>query len=658
MLTRTSSIRWLSAVVLLLILVMGSGAIGSAQEEGSGTPSSTPAGDVGSRISIGDESVSGIGTEEAELPDATSTVTQDSAQSPENGATATETPIPGSGIGTNDDSGVSTGDGSPVPGGTPAETETPAPAETPDEPVQATSVGVSVTIYLCTADYAGGDPAADSNCSPASGVDVAATADGADLGTQTTGGSGTVSVEAPDGSQVVFTEVQSTLPSGYVPDGNGTAHITATAGASATIANIQVQMAGRLQISNGQCPTSGDARTQFIVLGPLAVQATGLGCAPLGGTTLTVTGPGGTYSALTDSAGNWIGTVPVGVYTISNANGSEELEVQAGATTIVLVVDYVPGPKGSLTIQRFDCAEGAEGTTITIDGGPNNDSCLPSNERVSVSAAGGNAAPLVIDLGDDGTTSVDVAAGAYVVTDGPTGVSANVDVVEGGAVTATINSTILTGVVSASLYWCDSSVSGSVNPTTWGKWANKCGQAGAGIQVSLLDGNGSVVSSASTGSGGSLSFSSVMPGRYSLSASNGCALFANGADARNGFDIVAGAVVEIAAFGCAEPASIPDGPSDPAPGPGTIGGSDGSGSDGSDAIGSDDSGFGGAPLADPQYHSRSLMMNPLSNVSTLPATGEGIDGPSGQTMLLLLGMAALSAGLAFGLSSDRRKRTS
>ncbi|MCC6675014.1 MAG: hypothetical protein IT339_07450, partial [Thermomicrobiales bacterium] len=70
MLTRTSSIRWLSAVVLLLILVMGSGAIGSAQEEGSGTPSSTPAGDVGSRISIGDESVSGIGTEEAELPDA------------------------------------------------------------------------------------------------------------------------------------------------------------------------------------------------------------------------------------------------------------------------------------------------------------------------------------------------------------------------------------------------------------------------------------------------------------------------------------------------------------------------------------------------------------------------------------------------------------
>ncbi len=157
MLTRTSSIRWLSAVVLLLILVMGSGAIGSAQEEGSGTPSSTPAGDVGSRISIGDESVSGIGTEEAELPDATSTVTQDSAQSPENGATATETPIPDSGIGTNDDSGVSTGDGSPVPGGTPAETETPAPAETPDEPVQATSVGVSVTIYLCTADYAGGE---------------------------------------------------------------------------------------------------------------------------------------------------------------------------------------------------------------------------------------------------------------------------------------------------------------------------------------------------------------------------------------------------------------------------------------------------------------------------------------------------------------------
>ncbi len=658
MLTRTSSIRWLSAVLLLLILVMGSGAIGSAQEEGSGTPGATPVSDIDSSVSIGDESISGIGVEEAELPGATSTETQTTDQSPEGNETSTETPTPDVGIGTTDDSSVSTGDGSPVPDAPPAETPTPVPSETPDEPVTAASVGVSVTLYLCSADYAGGDPAADSNCVPASGVDVSAAADGADLGTQTTGAFGTISVDAPDGSQVIFSEVQPTLPSGYVPDGNGVAYLTAEAGASATIVNIEVQTAGRLQISNGQCPTSGEARSQFIVLGPLAVQATGLGCAPLGGTTLTVSGPGGVYSAMTDDAGNWIGTLPIGTYTISNVNGSAELDVQAGATTIVLVVDYVPGPKGSLTIQRYDCAEGAEGTTITIDGGPNNESCLPSNERVTVSAAGGSAAPLVIDLGDDGATSVDLAAGAYIVTDGPTGVSGNVDITEGGAVTATINSTILTGVVSASLFWCDSSVSGAVDPSTWGNWTNKCAQAGAGIQISLLDSNGALVSSASTGSGGSLSFSSVMPGRYSLRASNGCALFANGADARNGFDIAAGDVVEIAAFGCDEPAAIPDGPSDPAPDPGTIGGSDGSGSDGSDTIGSDDGGFGGAPLVDPQYHSRSLMTNPLSNVSTLPATGEGNNGPSDQTMLLLLGMAVLSMGLAFGLSSGRRKRTS
>jgi len=192
------------------------------------------------------------------------------------------------------------------------------------------------------------------------------------------------------------------------------------------------------------------------------------------------------------------------------------------------VVDYVPGPKGTLTVQRFDCAEGAEGTTIEIGGGPANDSCLPSNERVSVS--GGDAAPILIDLGEDGATSVDVAAGDYVVSDGSTPASIDVPVTEGSSVTVTINSTILTGSVSASMFWCDSSVSSSVNPGNLGNWSNGCGRVGSGMVISLLDANGDLVSTATTGSNGSLSFSSLTPGQYSLSTSSGCALFANGAD--------------------------------------------------------------------------------------------------------------------------------
>jgi hypothetical protein len=417
-----------------------------------------------------------------------------------------------------------------------------------------------------------------------------------------------------------------------------------------------------LQISSGQCPTMGEERTQFIVVGPLAVQSAALGCAAFGGVSFTVAGAGGSYSVTTDGDGNWIGTLPVGSYTISHSNASAGLEVVSGSTTLIMAVIYVPGPKGTLSIQRYDCADGAEGTTITIGGGPNNESCRPSDQSVSVASVEGGAAPLVIDLGEDGSTSVEVAAGDYVVTDGPTGVSAPVSVAEGETVTATINSTILTGAVSASMYWCPSSVSGAVNPGTWGTWTTGCGRAGAGIAVSLLDADGNVVSTASTGANGELSFSKLLPGTYRLSSSSGCALFANGADARNGFTISAGDVVEISAFGCAEPAYVPEEPSGPGPIPGTIGGGIGNPNSGGGSIGSGDAlgnggGFTGSPFLNSGFHTRSLTMNPLANVSTLPATGEGTNRLNELTSLLLLGLAALAAGAALSLQPRRSKQS-
>jgi hypothetical protein len=50
-------------------------------------------------------------------------------------------------------------------------------------------------------------------------------------------------------------------------------------------------------------------------------------------------------------------------------------------------------------------------------------------------------------------------------------------------------------------------------------------------------------------------------------------------------------------------------------------------------------------------------MNPLANVSTLPATGEGSTGLTDLTMLMLLGVAALAAGAALSLQPVRSKRT-
>jgi len=660
MMSRITSLRWIAALLLLMVLVTGVAPAVSAQESDPGAASATPTGEINSDISIGDESTTVIGSDEATPTDTPVIDEQNSDDQVTSESTDTPSPTSDGGIGGDLGGDVSTGDGTPIseepPADTPTEEASPSPTDTPDDVVAAASVSVSAIVYLCSSSYAGGDPSGDANCSPASGVDVGAIAGEDSLGIKTTDGSGTVSFDAPEGSEVSLSELVDTVPAGYVPDGNGTVFVTAEDGATGSIVNIQVETAGRLQISNGQCPTSGDARSEFIVVGPLAIQSAGLGCAPRANTTLTLVGPGGTYSAVTDGQGNWIGTLPVGTYKVSNANAFADVEVQSGYTTIVLVVDYVPGPKGTLTIQRFDCAQGDEGTTIELGGGPNNGSCLPSDKSVSVS--GGDAEPLMIDLGEDGTTSVDVAAGDYVVSDGPTSASIDVPVAEGSTVAVTINSTILTGSVSASMFWCDSSVSGSVNPGNLGNWSNGCGRVGSGMVISLFDSNGDLVSTASTGSNGSLSFSSLTPGRYSLSTSSGCALFANGADARNGFDLVAGDTIDILAFGCEEPTGGSEGPTDPGPDPGTIGGENGGATAGGGAIGSSDgSGYGGPSFGSPGYHTRNLSANPLASVSTLPATGEGANDLADRMMLILLGFAALSAGAALQLSPKRGKRT-
>lgn len=661
--SRITTLRWIAALLLLLVLATGAMSSVSAQETDPGTLSATPTGEVQSDNAIGDDSATVIGSNDAT---ATGTPTTEPSSGDQGTGDVTDTPTstPDGGIGGDSGGDVSTGDGTPVSEDTPTDTPTdeasPSPTDTPDDVAAAASVSVSAIVYLCSSSYAGGDPSGDANCAPASGIDVGAAAGDVDLGVKTTDGSGTASFDAPEASDVVLSEVLSTVPSGYVPDGNGTVFVTAEAGATGYIVNIQVETAGRLQISNGQCPTSGEARSEFIVIGPLAIQSAGLGCAPRGNTTLTLVGPGGTYSAVTDAQGNWIGTLPVGAYTVSNANTSEEVEVKSGYTTIVLVVDYMPGPKGTLTIQRFDCAEGDEGTTIEIGGGPANDSCLPSNKSVSVASVEPGQAPLIFDLGDDGSSSIDVAAGDYVVSDGSTPASIDVPVTEGSAVTVTINSTILTGSVSAAMFWCNSNASGSVNPGNLGNWSNRCGRVGSGTVISLLDSDGNLVSTASTGSNGTLSFSSLTPGRYSLSTSSGCALFANGADARNGFELSAGDTIEILAFGCEAPSGGSEGPSDPGPDPGTIGGDDGgsTGGVGGGAIGSSDgSGYGGPSFGSPGYHTRNLAANPLTGVSTLPATGEGTNDLADRMMLILLGFAALSAGAALQLSPKRGKRS-
>ncbi len=365
MMSRSNTLRWLAALVLLSVLATGLVAPAVAQEEGPG-PSPTATEVAQGDVSIGEDSSAVIAEEPTatEEPVTEPADPEEETDEPSVDETVTSTPTdPSGGIGDDEDTGVSTGEGTPTPEVSP--TEEPSPTPTPTEEVEAASVGVSVVIYTCTSAYSGGDPAGNGDCTPASGVGVSASTSEGPIGSGSTNGSGVASFDAPEGANVLFAEDQSTLPSGYVPDGNGTASVSASDGASTYIVNIQVSTAGRLQIANGQCPTTGEARTEFIVVGPLAIQASALGCEPHAGASLTVSGPGGTYSIVTYDDGNWIGTIPVGAYTISNAHSSASLEVVSGSTTIVLVVDYVPGAKGTLSVERYDCAEGDEGTTIT-----------------------------------------------------------------------------------------------------------------------------------------------------------------------------------------------------------------------------------------------------------------------------------------------------
>ena len=156
-------------------------------------------------------------------------------------------------------------------------------------------------------------------------------------------------------------------------------------------------------------PYFGAARSEFIVVGPLAIQSAGLGCAPSAHATLSLVWSGRTYQRSPMIRAT--GSVPRRSEPTPFPNHPHPIwsQVQSGYTTIVLWVDYVPGPKGTLTVQRFDRAEGAEGTTIEIGAALRT---IPVCPATSVSASPAEMRLLLgIHLGEDGATSVDVAAG-------------------------------------------------------------------------------------------------------------------------------------------------------------------------------------------------------------------------------------------------------
>lgn len=304
-------------------------------------------------------------------------------------------------------------------------------------------VTVSVLAYDCTIDPSGADPATLVECTPSAGVELSATADGADEGLATTDANGAASFSVPDGSALVVAENTSTIPTGFAPYGNGVANVTAEAGGAITFIHLSEPIVGRLQIVNGSCPTSGESRTEFRVIEPRSVaMADAPECEATGGTVFTILGGtlgDGGISVVTGDDGAWRGYLPAGTYTVvDDSSESAEVTVIVDDISVVVVVDYISHPIGVLNVSRFTCDDAEQagieisffGTEPTVG---DDDDCAPTDGDVTidVDSVVSSASVATITLGSDGVEEIELDPGDYVFTDDASGESASFTI-EGG----------------------------------------------------------------------------------------------------------------------------------------------------------------------------------------------------------------------------------
>jgi hypothetical protein len=511
-------------------------------------------------------------------------------------------------------------------------TDTATEDETDEEaqPELVDPIEVPIQAYNCDVDPGTGST---TDCEAAVGIVVDVSADGEYVDSVTTDAAGQTSIVLSEGSSAVFAEDWDSIPSGYVPQGNGIVSLTVAEDSSVVFINVAETEMGQFQLASGICPTLGEPRTEFTVVGPIVRAASA--CEANGGSAFTVTNTkagGESQTLVTDDGGGWEGYLEVGSYTISNANGSGSFTVENGAITLVIATEYVAGPTGTLVIQGWFCTAGTEaGTEISAQSGasgPPNDSCAPSDQSVSIDSIPPRAAPINLSLGDDGQSTLTLAEGSYVVTDVASGASAFVDVDASGTSYVVIVKTVLTGDVIAVIYSCADSNSWNQDRTNPSYWTANCTSPISGLGVALLDKFGTHIASSSTSADGSVAFREIPPGQFTLAFESSCALFSGGADARGGFNVTAGGTINLAGFSCAgsphNPGNGGHNPNPEHPGGGHSGGHSGDGSS-----------TGGSGEA-------------LASVTTLPNTGAGVGADSGPTLPSLMAMLALGI-LALGL---------
>ncbi|MDQ3044647.1 MAG: SpaA isopeptide-forming pilin-related protein [Chloroflexota bacterium] len=424
-----------------------------------------------------------------------------------------------------------------------------------EDVVLVTTVDVAVYAYTCPAGFA-----SLGECTLANDVEFAATDGGVPITVASTVGGATTATVAAGGTLVIGSTTAGFAPYG----GNGTmvnvaegsiANFVRTLGPDATPTD------GRLQIVNGTCPTSGEARTEFTVIEPdsFAAQAQ-VSCEPNAGTSFIISGAAlvTPITVTMDAGGTSRQFLAPGLYTVTedSTDDSTQVNVYEDALSAVIVVNYLVVPEGTLEIRRYQCTAGTtESTSIEVylSGTP---TPAPAPPEAACEAADGtiqlnDGTPF--DLGDDGAIVMDVPVDSYEFADLDTSTTESGVAVELGATTlVVITETVLTGTVSLSLADCDDSLAAEQDAADPAYWQTTCLNSVAGVDFWLVNDDLKSVGKQTTDSDGSAVWTNIDPGSYLIDThANVCALFVNGADARTGFDVAIDQTASISLYTCA-----------------------------------------------------------------------------------------------------------
>lgn len=481
-----------------------------------------------------------------------------------------------------------------APAATEETEEVEAAVEAADEPA---TINVSILAVNCATAPATVVPGVvPDGCTAASGLKFEATVDTVSLGTFTTNGSGLVQVGALDGEILTVTEDLSSVSDGYEAV-SATSTVTVAAGAALTLVHVETDaepippvVVGRVQLTQGRCPTSGETRTELTYIEPASLRAAAdEGCQGVAGAEFQITiNEADTLAAAavegikrTDANGNWRGELPVGSYIVTHvASGqSLEIEVVADEVSTVVAIDYIkadPSTEGTLSIRRFACPGTADTTEVTV-------AAAEPTPREGCEAENGtfqlNDGEPFSGVDDDGAVTFTLPTGTYAFTDltGGDGAGAEVTVAAGATTWVMVERLMSPGDLTVQFNACSTPVSASEDPNNASFWASACNNPVSGAQVQLISA-GEVVSEATTDGGGYATFIDVVSGTYQLRGGNAetCAVFVGNQGALGGVQVSNGQFIQSQVFACTKMASGPGGPIGEVPGgdpiPGNPGG--------------------------------------------------------------------------------------